>query len=222
MSYLYAFIDESGNWDFSPGGTTHWVLTSLLLLDPTAARDPLFDLKHQALDDGIDLPYFHAAEDRQLVRNQVFDILEPLQPGQTRVDAVVVRKNRTVPSLRAPERFYPMMVEQVLKYQFDPRGVDVTRFEKVMVFLDRPSGSRKDMKALTKALKQSLPQYLRGVPYGLFFHPSSSHHGLQMVDYLSWAIYVKWERHETRPYDRVKHLIRSEFDIFAGGNRDWY
>ncbi len=222
MAYLYAFIDESGNWDFSPRGTNFWVLTSLLLLDPSAARDELFDLKHEVLDAGIDIPYFHAAEDRQLIRNRVFDILERLQPEQTRADAVVVRKNRTAPALRAPERFYPMMVEQALKYQFDPRGVDVTRFDKVMVFLDRPAAKRKDMKALTKALKTSLPQHLRGVPYGLFFHPSASHHGLQMVDYLSWAIYVKWERNELRPHAAVKHLVHSEFDIFQHGTTDWY
>ena len=31
MSYLYVFVDESGNYDFSANGTSHWVLTSLML-----------------------------------------------------------------------------------------------------------------------------------------------------------------------------------------------
>jgi len=48
-------------------------------------------------------------------------------------------------------------------------------------------------------------------------HQSASHQYLQIVDYISWAIYVKWERNELRPYQKVQHLIRSEFDIFEYG-----
>ena len=115
-----------------------------------------------------------------------------------------------------------MMVEAALKYQFDPRGVDITTYDKVLIFLDRPSQRGRKFKALVKALKLRLPEHLRGVPYQMFFHPSASHHGLQMVDYLSWAIYVSWERGERRPREQVRHLIRSEFDIFRRGRTDWY
>ena len=222
MAYLFAFIDESGNDDFTPRGTAMWVLTSLLLLDPQVARDELFDLKHDVLDAGIDLSHFHAAEDKQLVRDRVFDILNPLTQGQCRVDSVIVRKARTAPSVRTPARFYPMMVEAALKYQFDARGIDVTRFDKVMIFVDRPSRRGKEFKALVKALKQTLPSHLRGVPYQLFFHPSPSHYGLQKVDYISWAVYVRWEKGERRPLDRISHLVASQFDIFRYGNKSWY
>jgi len=37
----------------------------------------LLDVKQDALEDGLDLEYFHASEDRQAVRDQVLGCLEP-------------------------------------------------------------------------------------------------------------------------------------------------
>jgi hypothetical protein len=223
VSYLYAFLDESGNLDFSPTGTPLWSVTSMLLYDPTACMRELFELKKRLLDAGHDLFCFHATEDQQAVRDEVFAILSRMLPSQCRVDSVIVQKNRANPSIHPPVRFYPMMVEEVLKFQFTSRGgVDVRQFDKVLVFIDRPSQRGEQFRGMVKAIKSSLPRHLGGVPYELFFHPSSSHHGLQMADYFSWAVYVKHARNEMRPYSSIKHLVRSEFDIFAQGGAAYY
>lgn len=36
---LYLFIDESGNFDFSPKGTKYFVLTALATFDPLMKRE---------------------------------------------------------------------------------------------------------------------------------------------------------------------------------------
>ena len=84
MSYLYAFIDESGNYDFSPKGTKHWVVTSLLTKSIDQGVLDLYHLKHQLIDLGTDLEKFHASEDRQAVRDMVFPIISALD--DVRVD----------------------------------------------------------------------------------------------------------------------------------------
>jgi len=72
------------------------------------------------------------------------------------------------------------------------------------------------------ATKKYLAKHMKGVPYTICMHSSASHHYLQIVDYLSWAMYVKWERGEHRPYSAVSHLFKSEFDIFESGTTIWY
>ena len=67
-------------------------------------------------------------------------------------------------------------------------------------------------------MKRSLARHLKGVRYVICMHDSRTHPYLQMVDYCSWAIYVKWEKQELRPYRTIKALIRSEFDIFRTGS----
>ena len=219
-NYLYAFIDESGNDDFSPTGSKYWVITSLLTTDIQPGAEDLYDLKHEIIDRGIDLEYFHASKDKPIVRDRVFDILSRL--NNVRVDSVVVEKRKTGPSLRPKGRFYPMMVENLLKYSFDPRGLDVTNFDKVLVFLDRAGASPKHRKALVKAIKRALKPYLAHVPYTICMHQSKSHPYLQMVDYYCWAIARKWEHSKPQPYQRIRHLITSEFDIFRPGTDIWY
>jgi hypothetical protein len=218
--YLYVFIDESGNRDFSPAGTEYWVVTSLLTTQVGQALVQLCDLKHHIIDLGTDIEKFHASEDRQAVRDMVFPIIAGLQ--NIRVDSVIVEKRKAAPSIRDVWRFYPMMVENLLKYPFDPRGIDVSRFSKVFIFLDKVSARASEREALKKAVKMYLARHLHGVPYVICMHDSASHHCLQIVDYLCWAIYVKWERGELRPYQAVRHLIQSEFPIFRYGYIDWY
>jgi len=220
LSYLYVFIDESGNRDFSPTGTKYWVATSLLTTDVSQALVQFYDLKHHIIDLGGDIEEFHASEDRQAVRNMVFPLIGSLQ--NVRVDSVIVEKRKVAPSIRPLGRFYPMMIEKLLKYPFDPRGIDVSRFSKVFIFMDRVSAPATEREALKKAIKVYLARHLRGVPYVICMHDSASHHWLQMVDYLCWAIYVKWERGEIRPYEAVRHLTQSEFSIFRYGYTDWY
>lgn len=220
LPYLYVFIDESGNYDFSRTGTKYWVVTSLLTTDVTQALVRLCDLKHQIIDLGTDIEKFHASEDRQAVRDMVFPVIEGLQ--NVRVDSVIVEKRKAASSIRPLGRFYPMMIENLLKYPFDPRGIDVSQFSKVFIFMDRASARASEKEALKKAVKIYLARHLKGVPYVICMHDSASHHCLQIVDYLCWAIYVKCERGEARPYEAICHLIKSEFPIFRFGTTDWY
>ena len=220
MRSLYVFIDESGNYDFSNSGTEYWILSCITTTDTRPGVKALYDLKHQMIAQGLDLEYFHAAEDRQIVRDEVFKILAPLP--NIRVDSVVVHKRKAAPSVRPMKRFYPLMAEKLLQYPFDARGLDVARYEKVLVFFDRAGAHRREQEAVRKAIKAGLKPHLRRVPYEIAMHASKSHPYLQMVDYVSWAVYVKWERGEIRPYSTIEHHIRSEFSIFEQGYKDWY
>jgi len=45
---------------------------------------------------------------------------------------------------------------------------------------------------------------------------------LQIVDYLTWAIYRKWERADSRSYNLMKMCLRSEFEVFRSGTKTYY
>ena len=220
MRYLYVFIDVSGNYDFSPAGTMSMVITSTLCSDINPGVLELYAVKHEVIDQGIDIEYFHAAEDRQPVRDRVFNVISGLT--HLRIDSIVVEKSKVDPNLRPLNKFYPTMVEYLLQYPFDPRGIDVTRFDKVLIFMDREAARFREKEALIKAVKLSLARHLRGVPYTLSMHSSASHPYLQIVDYCSWAVYVKWERGEIRPFNQIKNLVRSEFPIYQNKKTKWY
>jgi hypothetical protein len=220
MNNLYVFIDVSGNYDFSLKGTKYVVLTSLICSDVSPGILEVYKLRHSIIEQGVNIEYFHASEDRQIVRDQVFNIINGLT--NIRIDSLIIEKCMTAPSLRPLNRFYPRMVEYLLKYPFNPKGIDIDKYEKVFIFIDRESSRASDRDALIKALKISLAGLLRSVPYTICMHSSASHPYLQIVDYCSWAIYVKHEKSEIRPYKKIYKLIKSEFSIFTSGVKKWY
>ena len=95
---LYLFIDESGNFDFTPKGTKYFLLTGLVTFEPLIKREGLIDLRYRLLSEGVDQEFFHASEDKQAVRDQVFSILASI--GDTfEVRSILARKNKTNPVL---------------------------------------------------------------------------------------------------------------------------
>lgn len=67
------------------------------------------------------------------------------------------------------------------------------------------------------------PQRIRNDVFNIVhFHPSVSHHMLQVSDYVGWAIFRKYEGGDTRSYALVKPTIRMEFDMFRKGITTYY
>src|SRR3990167_8684088 len=102
MKTLYIFIDESGNFDFSQSGTKYFILTALSTTKPFDIGMPLLKLRYELLPNYACGPnmeesgYFHASEDTQEVRNNVFQILTSVDHN-FRVDAVIAQKNKANP-----------------------------------------------------------------------------------------------------------------------------
>jgi hypothetical protein len=92
----------------------------------------------------------------------------------------------------------------------------------VFIFFDRAPSHKKHQTALIAGVKQYLSRHLADIPFEIVMHSSASHPYLQIVDYLSWAIYVKRGRNETRPYEEIDHLIHSDFPIFQDDAVTWY
>jgi hypothetical protein len=73
---LYLFVDESGNLDFSPSGTPYYGFGALSTRDPAAIEYALSTLKYELVSEGGEpLERFHATDDRQAVRDRVFEAL---------------------------------------------------------------------------------------------------------------------------------------------------
>jgi Protein of unknown function (DUF3800) len=216
--FLYVFLDEAGNFDFSKNGTRLFVLGALTVERPFNTYPHLLNLKYDLIERGIDLEYFHAAEDRQAVRDRVFDIIRTYL-GAARVDTLIVEKRKTGAALRHDERFYPEMLGYLLRFVIEKEMRD---FSKIVVFTDRIP-VRKKRKAVEKAVKQTLAKMLPArVSYCILHHDSKSNFGLQIADYLTWAVYREWDQTDGRSYDLIRQFVRSEFDIFRAGTTYYY
>ncbi len=208
--FLYVFLDEAGNFDFSPGGTKYFILSAISKERPFRAYQEMTELKYNLVESGKDIEYFHASEDAQAVRNEVFAIIQR-NLGGVRVDSLVVEKRKVGPAMRPEEYFYPRMLGYLLRYVLN--GYVLDQYREVIVFTDQIPVKKK-RSAIEKAAKVTLAGMLpKTARYRVLHHDSKSNMDLQIVDYCNWAIYRKWDAQDERSYQLIRPVIVSEFDF---------
>lgn len=68
----------------------------------------------------------------------------------------------------------------------------------------------KQVGALKKGIKEYLKRTDRPLRYDIFHHCSASSANLQIVDYIGWAIFRKYEHHQDSYYKKIKRYILDE------------
>jgi hypothetical protein len=182
---------------------------------------PLTNLRYDLIESGLDIERFHASDDRQAVREQVFRIIAD-HLDAFRVDTVLVEKRKTAPALRADSHFYPTVLGHLIRHVLLARDSAPGRWSEVIVITDRVPVNKKRSgieKAVKTALATMLPADAR---YRLLHHESRSCCGLQVADYFNWAVFRAWERDDHRSLLPLRRVIHSQIDLFRDDSATWY
>jgi hypothetical protein len=192
-TYLYA--DEAGNFDFGPGGTRHFLLAGVRMRRPFSHLERLLEVKYDLLEDGLDLDHFHASEDRQCVRDQVF---EGIASGgrDLRLVIVVAEKARLDPALRTPGELYVAAFDRLIQKAVGLSAVlPGGQFMVVTDALPVRRAGAFVRKGVRTVLKSRTPC---GTASRVLHHASRADLNLQVADYCAWAFFRKWERGDER------------------------
>lgn len=217
--YLYLFLDESGNLDFSPNGTRYFMLSCVVKERPFEAYKELNELKYDLVECGVELEYFHATENKQTVRDKVFNVILGHLEG-IKVESVVVEKRKVKPELRSEEFFYPTMLGGLISHIVGKNTV--IPFNEIIIFTDRiPVNKKRDAveKAINKTLASILPD---NITHRILHHDSKSNMDLQIADYCCWAVQRKWQSKDLRSYDLIKAAMGDELQVYGEADETYY
>jgi len=203
---LFVYVDESGNFDFSPSGTKHFVMTAFITTDPVLSANRIAKLKYFLLSQGVSIPNFHASEDSQRVRNQVVDQISKIR----NVSAYTfwLKKDNLPVECKSTFGIYELMgfeIARLAAAEVSTRGADsvVLVFDKTLIFREEQAFLSK-----SKAIFAQLSH-----PFHIYFHNVSKDFNGQIADYVAWANYVKIERDEQRPLDALPKNLRSASEV---------
>lgn len=222
-NYLYIFLDEGGDLNFASKGSKFFTLTSVTMFRPFNMADPLDNLKYALIEFGINLEYFHAAEDNPKIRKRVFSLINQ-NLKNIQIDTLIIEKRKTGPALRAESQFYPRMLGYLLRHPLERKLNFNFRVQDVgeLIIITDALPIKKKRKIVEKFIKIYIGEMIPDIPYRIMHHSSKSSMELQIADYCNWAIFRKWERGDTEYYDLIKESISSEFDIFRTGTTHYY
>ncbi len=217
MAKVYVFGDEAGNFDFSvkPGASKYFLIGTVALRRPEVGVELLAlrrDLAHRGI--GLDSA-FHASEDTQAVRNEVFTAIQAMD---FRFDVTILEKRKTRPHLQANhDRFYKEA--WFLHFKFlCPR---ITGPEDELLVVASSLGTQAKRGKLRAALHDVVNQSAKCRANAAFW-PCASDPCLLIADYCTWAVQRKLERGDDRSYQLVRGKISTEFKPFDAGSTYYY
>jgi hypothetical protein len=217
MADKYVFADEAGNFDFSLNqGATRYFILATATMDDGALGQRLLELRRELAWQGLYLDRtFHASEDAQAIRDQVFALL---QDAPFRVDTTILEKRKAQPHLQSEQGIYKMAWYLHFKY-VAPQIV--TRNDRLLVTA-ASLGTKKKRGLFHAAIDSVVFQVAPCASHRVAFWPFQSDPCLQIADYCTWAIQRKWESADLRSHVLIAPKIASEFDVWQIGQTFYY
>lgn len=195
-----------------PGnGVSRYFMIGTVTMEDCSTGDALLSLRRELAWAGVHLDQFHATSDKQRVRDRVFDVIAR---ADIRYDVTILDKRKAYDYLRAdPLRFYKTAWFLHFKY-VAPQIVGP--LDELLVVASSLQINKKK-KIVHDAIADVVAQVSPTVVFHTAFAPTVSDPCLQAADYLAWAVQRKCELRDRRSYERIRHLISSEFQPYRGG-----
>lgn len=226
----YIFLDESGKPEvFSARGvnlveknqaTKFLVIAAVRTADQLDLQRKITGFRAELLNDtgltkifssAYTLDAFHANRDYPEVKERFYEFIGSLD---IKIDTIVVEKLKCFSPLQQnPGKMYGVMAGQLLKNICHQSN-------NTEVIFSRKDSKLKLQKELEAEVEKVRLDYLQAHPnleakYSLaYFHnPHYTHGGLQIADYIAYAVFKVFEQQDREYYDLIKNKIGKVHDI---------
>ncbi|MDD3293049.1 MAG: DUF3800 domain-containing protein [Candidatus Pacebacteria bacterium] len=226
----YIFIDESGKPEvYSSKGlnlvengqaTKFLVLSAIRTQDQLNLQQKVIDFKSQILKEkelvsifspAYALDSFHANSDYIQVRERFYSFINTLD---IKIDVLVVEKLKCYSSLKEnPGKLYGVMAGQLLKNICH-------QAEETEIIFSRKDSKFKLRKELEIEVERIRLDYLEKHPklntklkLSYQHNPHYTHAGLQIADYIAYAVFQFYENKKTNYYEIIKNKVGKIQDI---------
>ena len=191
-------------------------MAGVAALAPLDSAAEMQALRYQLLSEGVDVPVFHAAEDRQFVRDRVFKTFESIE--NVKVQAIYGDKHLAAPQLQSDSQLHGLFGRALIKYFL--HVFDSADYKRVVVIFDQTLTKNKqgDFHRVVKPELKAL-----GKPFHIYFQKMVTDMNGQIADYVAWSKFIQMERNEPRPWDKLGATLKpSDFNIFRSGTILYY
>jgi hypothetical protein len=202
---MYIFVDEAGDLsDYTGTGSKYFVLAAVV----AGNHDPcnqLTDLRHDLERETYLLPKgFHAKDDPAPRRKRV---LHSLKEMEIEIHVVAIKKELVILNRRTPESW---VYSYALKHMFGYLSTQVLH-NNLRNRLVLPTYSTGKIRRAVAEVSRNIIENVPNIGIELAIWETSSHAGLQIADYCSWAVQRKLERNDDSAIRILKNQIRSSF-----------
>lgn len=229
-SKQWIFIDESGKPEvYSAKGedlvarnmaSRFLVLSAIRIEDQLGLQQSVTEFRLSLLRDqsltsifsaAYSLDTFHAQTDYPEARRRFYSFINTLP---LKIDLIVVEKNLCFDALkRNPGNMYGIMVGQLIKNLCHQKQDTEIIFSRKDSKLKLRQELEAEVERVRLGYLQSHPQLDANLKLSYHHNPHYTHGGLQIADYISFAVFQVFERHKRKWYELVAPSIGKIQDI---------
>ncbi len=212
---VYIFVDEAGDMDFSAKGSKHYMFNFLIKRRPFNLHEYIANYRYSLLERNLDpltgrkldIEAFHASEDNKYIREEMFNIISTFDKKSVQSYSYILEKPKVDPSKRKEkDKFYIDNLNLAIH-----KLLDKLKINKNFIIITDSLSVQKNKKKQVGALKKGIKEYLKinklNIRYDIFHHCSASSSNLQIVDYISWAIFRKYELGQDIYYKKIEDYL---------------
>lgn len=213
---VYIFFDEAGDLDFSKNGSKYYMFNFLIKKRPFNLHEIISNYRYSLLernldplnDKRLDIESFHACHDNKYIKSEIFKLISTFSTDDVQAYSYILEKPKVTPTKREEkDKFYVENLNLAIKKLLDKLNIN----KNLIIITDRlpiHKNKKKQIGALKRGIKEYIKDKKLEIRYDIFHHCGASSVNLQIVDYISWAIFRKYEQNQDIFYKQIeKYLI---------------
>ncbi|MFA5187965.1 MAG: DUF3800 domain-containing protein [Patescibacteria group bacterium] len=206
----YIFLDESGDLGFS-SRSSQWFILTIVLTNKHRKIEKCVKKVHKGLKKKYKkIKELHAYHSDATTKKRILKLLS--DADDLKVLCIILNKKKVYTDLINQKSFLYNYTANILLERLHNRNLIKTN-ERINIFIDQ--------RETNKFLKKNFEDYLRSNlvkrgnnDFDIKIKPSHTEKCLQAVDFISWAIFRKYEQGEYEYYEIIKNKIIEENLLF--------
>ena len=207
---MYIFLDESGDLGFSKK-SSKWFLFTIAIInnyrDLEKVTDKVWKKLHQKHKHISEL---HASQEKDGTRRNVLSLLANID--DLKIMTIILNKEKVYINLQQQKNYLYNYTANLLMDRLHKIGI--LGLEKVAyLIVDRKDTKRRLRDNFIQYITQSMQERIH-IDFKINLRSSHDNKSLQRVDFLSWAIFRKYEHGDFEFYEIIRDKIIDEKLLF--------
>lgn len=205
----YIFMDESGDLGFSEK-SSKWLMFTLAITNDKRSLERVtkkvwkpLKKKHKKLGE------LHAYHANNITRTRMLQNISEIE--DLKVLSIILNKKKVFVDLQNQKNYLYNYTANILLDRLHKKGV--LQNESIELYIDKKDTKKSLTENFVKYLESSMTKRGKGMKVAL--HTSQDNKSIQAVDFLSWAIFRKYESGDYEYYELIKDRIVDERLLFA-------
>lgn len=207
---VYIFLDESGDLGFKKS-SSKWFLFTIAMTNDAYALERVvkrvwrsLKKKHRGLGE------LHASHEKDSTRKRVLKQLNEID--DLKVLCVILNKKKAYVDLQNQKNYLYNYTANILLERLHSKEMLKPK-ESIQLFIDRKDTKKRLRENFIRYLTDSMKKRRDG-SFSVKLHSSHENKSLQAVDFISWAIFRKYEQGDYEFYEIIKNQITDERLLF--------